>query len=151
MKRALIAAPVLALPHFGKPFTVETDASNTGTGAVLMQGSHPIAYLSKALGVKAQSLSTYEKEYLAFVMAVTKWKPYLQHREYTILTDQRNLIHLGEQHIQGDMQQKAFIKLLGLQYKVVYKKEINNRAADALSRQSPMLKPKQYLQVLLNG
>lgn len=34
------------------------------------------------------------------------------------------------------MQQKAFIKLLGLRYKLVYKKGQDNKAADALSRQS---------------
>ena len=34
------------------------------------------------------------------------------------------------------MQQKTFIKLLGLQYKLVYKKGPDNKAADALSRQS---------------
>jgi hypothetical protein len=49
-------------------------------------------------------------------MAVTKWKPYLQHREFVILTDQRSLIHLGDQKIHEGMQQKYFLKLLGLQY-----------------------------------
>lgn len=101
-----------------------------------MQGGHPIAYLSKALGVKTQALSTYEKECLALIMAITKWKPYLQHKEFTILTDQKSLIHLGEQKIHQGMQQKAFIKLLGLQYKLVYKKGLENKAADALSRHS---------------
>jgi hypothetical protein len=33
------------------------------------------------------------------------------------------------------MQQKAFIKLLGLQYKISYKKGLDNKAVDALSRQ----------------
>jgi hypothetical protein len=33
------------------------------------------------------------------------------------------------------MQQKAFLKLLGLQYKVIYKKGILNKPANALSRQ----------------
>lgn len=114
VKQALISAPVLALPDFAKSFTVETNASGTGIGAVLMQDSHPIAYLNKALGPKAQALSTYEKECLALIMAVTKWKSYLQHKEFTILTDQKSLVHLGEQRIQEGMQQKAFIKLLGL-------------------------------------
>jgi hypothetical protein len=68
-------------------------------------------------------------------MAVTKWKPYLQHKEFTILTDHKSLIHLNEQKLQQVLQQKAFLKLLGLQYKVIYKKGILNKAVDALSRQ----------------
>lgn len=107
LKQALITAPVLALPDFTKSFTIETDASATGIGAVLMRDNHPIVYLSKALGIKAQALSTYEKECLALIMAVNRWKPYLQHREFKILTYQRSLIHLGDQKIQKGMQQKG--------------------------------------------
>jgi len=72
LKAALTSAPVLALLDFTKSFTIETDASAVGMGAVLMQNNHPVAYLSKALGVKAQTLSTYEKECLALIMDVTK-------------------------------------------------------------------------------
>jgi hypothetical protein len=75
LKQALISAPVLALLDFTKGFTVETNALATGIGAILMQDNHPVVYLSKAPGPKAQALSTYEKECLAVIMAVTKWKP----------------------------------------------------------------------------
>lgn len=135
LKHALISAPVLVLPDFQQGFTVETDASALGIGAVLSQNGHPIAYISKALGPKAQAMSTYEKECMALIMVVTKWKSYLQHKEFTILTDHRSLIHLGDQKLLEGMQQKAFIKLLGLQYKISYKQGVENKAVDALSRQ----------------
>jgi hypothetical protein len=72
LKTALTSAPVLSLPDFSKEFVVETDACDTGIGAVLMQQCHPIAYLSKALSKKSQTLSTYEKECLALILAVDK-------------------------------------------------------------------------------
>jgi len=70
LKDALTSAPVLALPDFNRPFCVETDASGIGIGAVLMQGGHPLAFLSKALGPRSQGLSTYEKEYMAILLAL---------------------------------------------------------------------------------
>lgn len=73
LKQAMTTAVVLALPHFKKPFVIETDASYYGIGAVLMQNEQPLAYLSKALGPKNAALSTYEKEMLAIVTAINKW------------------------------------------------------------------------------
>ncbi|GJZ39353.1 putative mitochondrial protein [Tanacetum coccineum] len=55
-------APVLALPNFNEEFIIETDASSYGIGAVLQQQGHPIAFLSKTLAPKHQSLSAYERE-----------------------------------------------------------------------------------------
>lgn len=82
LKIALTSAPVLAMPDFSKPFVIETDASGTGVGAVLMQQSHPLAFLSKSLSPHLQGLSTYEKEYLAILMAVEQWRSYLQLAEF---------------------------------------------------------------------
>lgn len=42
--------------------------------------------------------------------------------------------HLNEQRLHTQWQQKVFTKLLGLHYRIVYKKGVDNSAADALSR-----------------
>jgi len=128
---------VLALPDFSLAFSIETDACDHGVGAVLMQREHPLAFISKALGPRTWGLSTYEKEYLAILVAVEQWRHYLQCGEFIIHTDQRSLTHLNEQRLHTPWQQKVFTKLLGLQYRIVYKQGADNRVADALSRRSP--------------
>lgn len=100
LKNALMEAPVLALPDFGKPFQLQTDASDSGVGAVLLQDGHPLAFVSKSLGLCTRTLSTYEKEFLAILVAVEQWWSYLQHSEFTIYTDQRSLMHITHQHLQ---------------------------------------------------
>ena len=96
-----------------------------------MQDGHPPAFLSKALGPKTHGLSTYEKEFMAILLAVQTWHAYLQFQEFTIMTDQRSLTQLGDQRLNTHWQQRVFSKLLGLQYQIVYRPSTDNRAADA--------------------
>lgn len=70
LKSALVFALVLALPDFSKPFQLQRDACDSGIGAVLLQDSHPIAFVSKSLGPRTRNLSTYEKEFLAILVAI---------------------------------------------------------------------------------
>ncbi|XP_057780007.1 uncharacterized protein LOC130998610 [Salvia miltiorrhiza] len=80
LKKAMVTAPVLALPNFELPFVLETDDCYNGIGAVLMQDHHPIAFLSKSLAPKNRGLSIYEKEFLAIILATEKWRSYLLHK-----------------------------------------------------------------------
>lgn len=132
LKHALSFAPCLALPDFSAPFHIETDASATGIGAVLLQNGHPLAFVSKALGPKNQGLSTYEKEYLAILVAVDEGRSYFL-QGIDIHTDQQSLKHLNEQRLHTHWQQKVFSKLLDLNYRIVYKKGVENSVVDALS------------------
>jgi hypothetical protein len=117
LKKAMVQAPVLALPDFDKPFVIETDACQDGIGAVLLQQGHPIAYLSGALGVNNQKLAIYEKEFMAIMMAVDKWRAYLQRGPFIIKTDHKSLCCLDDQVLHTELQKKAMTKLIGLQYK----------------------------------
>lgn len=74
LKDAMVQAPVLAMPNFSMTFVLETDASHYGIGAVLMQQERPITYLSKAIAPKHLGWSTYEKELMVVVYAITKWR-----------------------------------------------------------------------------
>jgi len=44
------------------------------------------------------------------------------------------LVHLDDQRLSTPIQHKDLTKLLGLNYKIVYKQGVENRVADALSR-----------------
>nr|GEZ82824.1 hypothetical protein [Tanacetum cinerariifolium] len=91
LQQAMSQAPVLALPNFQEEFVIETDASGYGISAVLQQKGHHIAFLSKALAHMHQSLSAYEKELLAVVVALQKWRGYLLDRHFKIRTDHFSL------------------------------------------------------------
>lgn len=95
----MTSAPVLALPDFSLPFVLEVDASGYGIGAALMQKGQPIAYLSKALGPKAAGWSTYDKEALAIIEALKKWKHYFASSSLIIRTDQQSLKYIQVQKL----------------------------------------------------
>jgi hypothetical protein len=134
LKRCLTTAPVLALPDFNKNFTIECDASGNGIGAILMQDKRPVAYFSKALGVRNLTKSAYEKELMAVVLAIQHWRPYLLGRRFMVSTDQKSLKQLLQQRMVTAEQQNWAAKLLGYDFEIVYKPGKLNRGADALSR-----------------
>lgn len=91
LQKTMNCTPVLVLPDFTRHFVIECDASGNGIGAMLMQQGQPMAFLSKALTGRALALSTYEKEMMAILHAVTKWRTYLLGRRIRIVTDHRSL------------------------------------------------------------
>jgi hypothetical protein len=96
LKEAMTKASVLALPDFSQQFIIECDASGFGIKAVLMQVQRPIAYFSQALHGCNLTLSTYEKEMLALVTSIHKWRLYLMGHRFVVWMDHRSLKFLWD-------------------------------------------------------
>lgn len=75
-------APILQLPKNSIPLT---DASSFILEEVLSQKNHPTAFYSKLLCPRGRIRSIYEKELMAIVLAVKKWRHYLLDRNFVII------------------------------------------------------------------
>lgn len=112
--------------------TMAQQAFNTLKAAMIH--TPVLAFFSKALGEAHKHLSIYEKEFLALIMAVERWRQYLQWHDFVIRTDHKSLSYLNEQNLHPDLQRKAMTRLMGLKFKIYYRKGKENLAADAPSR-----------------
>lgn len=134
IKEKLISAPVLKFPDFEKKFTLTTDASNTGLGAILSQEGHPICYMSRTLKKAEENYTTTEKELLAIVWAVKRLRYYLLGRKFEVQTDHKALVWLYGVTDPASRLLRWRLKLEEYDMEIVYKKGCENKAADALSR-----------------
>jgi len=134
LKIAMTTTPILATPDFSKTFTVECDASGQGIGAVLMQEGRPLAFESRKLKGRDLEKSTYEKEMLAILHAVRKFRQYLLGTHLKVKTDHNSLKYFLDQRVSSEEQQKWVTKMQGYDFEIIYKKGKENVAADALSR-----------------
>ena len=145
LKKALIDAPVLALPDFSKPFElttyeVITDASDYAIGAILVQDGRPIAYESKKLTDSQKNYHTTDRELLAVVHALQIWRCYLEGPKFKILTDHNSLTYLKTQPLLSRRQARWSEFLQGFDIEWVYLEGPKN-PSDSLSRM-PQHRPK---------
>ncbi|CAL9029894.1 unnamed protein product [Prunus brigantina] len=81
LKRELTSAPIIMAPDWSLPFELMCDASDYAIGAVLGQRvnklAHVIYYASRTLNDAQLNYSTTEKELLAVVFALEKFRSYL--------------------------------------------------------------------------
>ena len=92
LKELLSTPPVLAYPNFDQPFTLYTDASGKGLGAVLEQEdsggqTHPVAYASRTLSKHERNYGITELEALGVIWALRHFRAYLLGHSCVVMTD----------------------------------------------------------------
>ncbi|GFY66042.1 transposon Tf2-11 polyprotein [Trichonephila inaurata madagascariensis] len=94
VKAAITKAPVLKLPEFQKPFELFTDASSICLGAVLNQEQRPVIFASRTLNNAERNYTVTERECLAVVWALNKFRTYLGAMPIKVITDHAALTRL---------------------------------------------------------
>ena len=122
-----------------KKIFVTTDASDRRTGAVLSFGetwetARPVAYDSYQLNNAEKNYPVHEKELLAIVKALKKWRTSLLGTKFEIYTDHRTLEYFQSQKDMSRRQMRWSMYLADFDYEIVYIRGEDNTAADALSR-----------------
>ena len=120
----MISCPILALPDFSKPFVVECDASGGGVGAILKRGQHPIAFESRKLQPNEKLYSIYDKEMLAIMHALAKFRQYLVGNKFVVKTNHNSPRHFLTQKDLNERQQKWVRNIKDYDFDIEYVKEI---------------------------
>src|SRR3989440_12749140 len=91
LRQMLVQALVLSYPDFTKLFTIYTDASGIGLGAVLSQEQdrkeRVISYASRSLNNTEKNYTVTDQECLAVVWAIKHFQHYLEMKSFEIVTD----------------------------------------------------------------
>lgn len=116
-----------------------TDASDRATGAVLSFGptwetARPVAFDSKGLKDAELNYPTHEKELLAILRGIRKWKVDLLGSPFLVYTDHKTLLNFHTQKDMSRRQARWMEELSIYDCKFVYVKGSDNTVADALSR-----------------
>ena len=133
VKQALTTVPCLKLPDPDEPFTMITDASGVGIGAVLMQAGRPVAFEGRKLTETEQKWSATEQEMLGVVYHMEKWRCYLEGVHFTVVTDHQPNTWFASQKQLSPRQARWYERLRSFDFTWEYRPGRLN-VADPLSR-----------------
>lgn len=143
VKEYLVSSPVISCPDFDRPFTIQTDASDYGLGAVLTQsypeGEKVVSFISRSLSSSERKFSTTEKECLAVLWAIERFRPYVEATRFTVITDHFALLWLSNLKDPAGRLARWSVRLQQYDFNVIHRRGKENIVPDALSRSVPVV------------
>ena len=141
IKDFMTSKPVLKVPEFDKPFTLQVDASNDAIGAVLLQDGadkilHPVSYFSRKLKTHQRSYSVVEKEALALLLALENFDVYVGNPAHvvTVYSDHNPLSFVNKMKNKNPRLTRWALALQPYNINIVHINGKDNLIADHLSR-----------------
>ena len=141
LKNMLVSPPIMRSPNWDLPFEIMCDASDYAIGAVLGQREDKkaffIYYASKTLDSAQANYTTTEKEFLAVIFALEKFRSYIVGSPVTIFTDHAALKYLLSKQDTKPRLTRWILPCQEFNLTIKDKKRVENVVADHLSRLVP--------------
>ena len=99
IKREFSTNIVLAYYDPTSHTTLQTDSSEKGLGAVLIQNGTPIYFVSRAISTTEANSQNLEKEMLATIWGMEKFHYFPYGNKFTLETDQKPLVSIYWKHL----------------------------------------------------
>ena len=139
LKEKMVTALILVFPDWKKPFHVHVDASSIALGIILAQPreggiGHPIAFASRKLSSAKRNYTTTEREGLAMVYALQKFRHYLLGSHFKMFTDHSTLKYLVNKSVLGGKICRWLLLFQEYDFEIIVKPGRLNAGPDHLSR-----------------
>ena len=139
LKQALVSKPILRQPDFTRKFIIYTDASSYAISGVLSQQDefgkeYVVCFNSRLLKNAEIHYGITEKECLAVVWAIKKYRIYVYGTQFDVVTDHSALKWLINITDPTARLARWSIYLQAYEFNIIHRKGTTNGNADALSR-----------------
>ena len=138
IKKKLTTAPILVPPDFHRPFYIHADASDLAAGMALMQRygeeEKVVAYHSRKFTDTQRRYNVTEKECLAVVLAIDKFRPYVDGTRFYVITDHHSLCFLRRITNGNRRLLRWQLELAAYDFEIIHRRGKDNTIPDFLSR-----------------
>jgi hypothetical protein len=137
------------MADFSRRFILQTDASSSALGAVLLQEvqglRRPIAFASRTLSIQEKKYSAYELECLAVLFGIEKFRMCLEHVEFDLETYKQALSWCLAHPRQTSRIARSVVRLSAFKFVPRHIKGTLNDVTDTLSRIFETVEPQNNL------